>query len=126
MARCSPTVSRSRRARRRDRPPTPNVLSDHQHLGEAIGRHYEPEIEQWRKRCLLRRNVAMTNEVQINRLNGSLGAELRGLNLGSLSSAGLAIINKALIDHHVVAVRDQHLTPAELDAFARMLGAPHG
>jgi taurine dioxygenase len=69
--------------------------------------------------------VAMTNEVQINRLAGSLGAELRGLNLASLSPAGLAIIDKALIDHHVVAVRDQRVTPAELDAFAKMLGAPH-
>ena len=68
----------------------------------------------------------MTNEVQINRLAGSLGAELRGLNLASLSPAGLAIINKALLDHHVVAVRDQRVTPAELEAFARMLGAPHG
>src|SRR5258708_4772458 len=70
--------------------------------------------------------LAMTNEVQINRLAGSLGAELRGLNLASLSPAGLAIINKALLDHHVVAVRDQRVTPAELEAFARMLGAPHG
>ena len=67
----------------------------------------------------------MTNDVQINRLAGSLGAELRGLNLACLSPEGLAIINKALIDHHVVAVREQHLTPAAIDAFARMLGAPH-
>jgi flavin reductase (DIM6/NTAB) family NADH-FMN oxidoreductase RutF len=32
-----------------------NVLSDDQHVGEAVGRHCEPGIEQWSKRCLLRR-----------------------------------------------------------------------
>ena len=70
--------------------------------------------------------AAQENKVQINRLAGALGAEVSGLNLASLGPDGLAIINKALIDHHVIAVRNQQLTPAQLDAFSKMLGPPHG
>src|SRR5882762_9886163 len=69
--------------------------------------------------------VVQKNKVLINRLAGALGAELRGLNLASLTAEGFAILNKALIDHHVIAVRDQKLTPGELHAFSQMLGAAH-
>ena len=69
--------------------------------------------------------TAQKDEVHINRLAGALGAELRGLNLASLTANGLATLNKALIEHHVVAVRDQKLTPGELHAFTQMLGPTH-
>jgi len=69
--------------------------------------------------------TAHKDTVQINRLAGALGAELRGVNLASLTVNGLAILNKALIDHHVVAVRDQKLGPGEFHAFTQMLGPTH-
>lgn len=65
-------------------------------------------------------------QVEIKRLAGTLGAELRGINVTDLTDDGLAVIKQALIDHHVIVLRDQYLSAGALDSFARKLGEPHG
>lgn len=64
-------------------------------------------------------------QVAIKRLTGALGAEVTGLKVVNLSAEDLKTIEQALIDHHVIVLRDQYLSAGELDAFARKLGAPH-
>jgi taurine dioxygenase len=63
--------------------------------------------------------------LEIERIAGALGAEIRGVDLaGSLSADRVAEIRRALLDHLVVFFRDQHLTVAQFLAFARTLGKP--
>jgi alpha-ketoglutarate-dependent taurine dioxygenase len=51
-----------------------------------------------------------------------LGAEIRGIDLGTLADGDFAVLYRAWLDHLVVAVRGQTLTDAELLAFSRRLG----
>jgi len=63
--------------------------------------------------------------LEIEKIAGALGAEIRGVDLaGSLSADRVAEIRRALLDHLVVFFRDQHLTVAQFLAFARTLGKP--
>ena len=58
----------------------------------------------------------------IRRVSGALGAELNGLKLTDLDDAGLGKLLDTLHEHLVVFIPDQHLSPAQLVAFARRLG----
>src|SRR4029450_9119276 len=56
---------------------------------------------------------------------GSLGAEIRGVNISeSLSPEVVAEIRQAFLDHLVIFFRDQKLTPQEQLAFAKRFGEP--
>jgi taurine dioxygenase len=63
--------------------------------------------------------------LEIKRIAGALGAEIHGIDLGTLPSAGIvAEIRAALLEHLVIFFRDQHLSVAQFLAFARALGQP--
>lgn len=65
---------------------------------------------------------AATNTWQGRQLAGAVGLELSGVDLRDLDDAGLAEFRRNLLDHHVIAVRDQTLSPADQIAFGRRFG----
>ena len=63
--------------------------------------------------------------LEIKRIAGALGAEIHGIDLTRVPSAGIVTqIRAALLEHLVVFFRDQHLTVAQFLAFARAVGKP--
>lgn len=63
--------------------------------------------------------------IEIQRLTGALGAEIRGLDLREpLSETRFAELRAALVQHKVVFLRDQRIGDAEQLALARRFGTP--
>jgi alpha-ketoglutarate-dependent taurine dioxygenase len=62
--------------------------------------------------------------LDVTPLSAHIGAELRGLDLRSLSDAEVAAIRAAWLEYKVVFFPGQHLEPAEHLAFAARLGEP--
>ena len=63
--------------------------------------------------------------IEIQQVAGSLGAEIRGVNLSAkLGDETAAEIRDAFLDHLVIFFRDQKLTPHEQLAFAKRFGDP--
>jgi taurine dioxygenase len=55
-------------------------------------------------------------------ISGALGAEVRGLDLEHLDDEGFSSLEQALLDHLVVFLPDQHLSPEGHIALARRFG----
>ena len=51
--------------------------------------------------------------MHVRRLAGALGAEIHDVDLASLDDAAFAELYKLLLEHHVVFLPDQHLSPDE-------------
>jgi taurine dioxygenase len=64
--------------------------------------------------------VAMTLSVQP--FEAPLGAEAHGVDPKALSDADVEAVTRALAEHGVLVLRDQHLSPAELVAFSKRFG----
>lgn len=63
--------------------------------------------------------------IEVRRLAGALGAEVRGVNIaGPLEEQVVAEIRGAFLEHLVVFFPDQSLTPPQLLAFAQRFGEP--
>ena len=62
--------------------------------------------------------------MEIERVTGALGAEIRGADLAALDDDGFAQVQAALLEHLVVFFPDQDLTPDEHRAFAVRFGEP--
>jgi taurine dioxygenase len=63
--------------------------------------------------------------IEIQQVAGSLGAEIRGVNLSApIGDEAVAEIRGAFLDHLVIFFRDQKLTPHEQLAFAKRFGEP--
>ena len=61
-------------------------------------------------------------ELDIRPLSGALGAEVWGPDLATADESTLAAVHRAFLDHHVLVFRDQHLSAAQLKAFAGRFG----
>ena len=66
-------------------------------------------------------------QLDVTRLSGSLGAEIRGIALAKAAPADADVIRSLLMDHQVLFFPDQRLTPDEHIAFGRLFGVlePH-
>jgi taurine dioxygenase len=64
--------------------------------------------------------------LDVARLSGSLGAEIRGISLEKVGPAEADVIKSLLIEHLVLFFPDQHLTPAAHIAFGRHFGKLEG
>ena len=60
--------------------------------------------------------------LDIRRLSGSLGAEIRGLSLVSAGPEEAERIESLLMEHQVLFFPDQHLSPDEHIAFGQLFG----
>jgi taurine dioxygenase len=60
--------------------------------------------------------------LEVARLSGSLGAEVRGIPLAKAGPADADAIRGLLLEHLVLFFPDQHLTPDEHIAFGRLFG----
>ena len=60
--------------------------------------------------------------MEVARLSGSLGAEIRGISLERADSADAEAIRSLLLEHLVLFFPDQHLTPDAHIAFGRLFG----
>ncbi len=63
--------------------------------------------------------------ISVRPLTGSLAAEVRGVDLANLEGDEFAAIREAFLAHHVLAFRDQKLTPDEQIALGRRFGELH-
>lgn len=60
--------------------------------------------------------------IDANPLSGSLGAEVRNVDLANLDQAEFDAIGTAFLEHHVLVFRDQKLTPEQQISFGRRWG----
>jgi taurine dioxygenase len=67
-------------------------------------------------------STAAPSALDVTPVGGALGAEIRGVHLGRITDAEFAAIEQALLDHLVIFLPDQHLTPDEHRAFATRFG----
>jgi taurine dioxygenase len=63
--------------------------------------------------------------MKIRQVAGALGAEISGVDLSQGISTGLAAaIRQVFLEHQVIFLRDQDLSPAQFLAFAQAMGEP--
>ena len=60
--------------------------------------------------------------MDVRKLGRSMGAEVTGVDLGRLYDATFKGIREAFLAHHVLAIRNQALTPEAQIAFSRRFG----
>lgn len=72
------------------------------------------------------KNVTAKETIEVRPVAGRIGAEISGVALGgSLPAETVSEIRQALLKHKVIFFRGQHhLTDAEQEAFAKLLGSP--
>jgi taurine dioxygenase len=63
--------------------------------------------------------------ITVSPVAGALGAEVSGVNLGSLDDATFADIQAAFLEHQVLFFRDQEITRNQHKAFGRRFGDLH-
>ncbi|CAN5679885.1 taurine dioxygenase [soil metagenome] len=63
-------------------------------------------------------------QLDVRFLSGTIGAEIRGLDVRHLDEATVAAVRQVWLERRVVFLPGQHLDPAEHLAFARLFGEP--
>ncbi len=78
--------------------------------------------QEFRRDCGL---MACPLTMQVKKIAGALGAEISGVDLAAgLSAAVAADIRKVFLEHQVIFLRNQALSPAQFLAFAQFMGQP--
>lgn len=63
--------------------------------------------------------------MKIKQIAGALGAEISGIDLSvGLSSEMAKAVRQVLLDHQVIFLKNQNLTPQQFSAFAQAMGEP--
>ena len=68
---------------------------------------------------------ATYTHITVHPISGSLGAEVRGVDLATLDDATFAELYDAFLRHQVVFMRNQKITPEQQLAFAKRFGEIH-
>ncbi|KAK4499762.1 hypothetical protein PRZ48_007948 [Zasmidium cellare] len=68
--------------------------------------------------------ATVSNDFKVNRIAGSLGAEIRGLDVRHLDDAQIKQLHQAWLEHKVIFFRDQQLQPKEFLDFSAHFGRP--
>ena len=63
--------------------------------------------------------------LEILPLSGSIGAEIKGIDVSIIEDQQFALINQALVDYGVIYFREQALTPSQQLSFASIWNEPH-
>ncbi|MDG1274155.1 MAG: TauD/TfdA family dioxygenase, partial [Alphaproteobacteria bacterium] len=63
--------------------------------------------------------------LEILPLSGSIGAEIKGIDVSIIEDQQFALINQALVDYGVIYFREQALTPSQQLSFASRWNEPH-
>lgn len=63
--------------------------------------------------------------IELRPISGSLGTEIRGVNIAALDDETFAEIKQALLEYLVIFFRDQDITPEQQIAFGRRFGDLH-
>lgn len=64
--------------------------------------------------------------INVKPIAGALGAEIEGVNMAEpMGNQVFQEVHDALMEHQVIFLRDQHVTPGEHVAFARQFGTLH-
>lgn len=63
--------------------------------------------------------------LDLKRLTGPVGAEIRGVDLADVSAGLFEAVHRAFLEHHVLVFRDQKLTSEQQIAFGQRFGTLH-
>jgi taurine dioxygenase len=63
--------------------------------------------------------------IDIKPLAGVIGAEIRGVDAADMDADTFAAVNRALLDHGVIVIRNQDITPVQQVAFAKRWNGLH-
>ncbi len=66
--------------------------------------------------------MSMTTEFSVRPITPAIGAEVTGLDVRNATKDDIAALHRALLDHCVLVIRDQHLSPPEQIAFTENWG----
>ncbi|MFK7945020.1 MAG: TauD/TfdA dioxygenase family protein [Paracoccaceae bacterium] len=66
----------------------------------------------------------MATGMAVQPMAGAMGAEIQGVDLGTMDEAMFAAVHKAFLEHQVLVFRDQDLTADAFAAVARQFGEP--
>ncbi|MFE0020201.1 TauD/TfdA dioxygenase family protein [Amycolatopsis sp. NPDC059021] len=67
--------------------------------------------------------ISSATDIGVTKLAGNVGAEITGVDAGQpLGDEAVAVLRKALLDHKVIYLRDQHIDYAAQVAFAQRFG----
>ncbi len=65
------------------------------------------------------------DKIEVTPIAGSLGAEVRGVDLRTMDNHAWAAVHQAFLDHKVVAIRDQDLSPQDIMDVGARIGEPN-
>jgi hypothetical protein len=71
------------------------------------------------------RSDRMATSITVTPIAGSLGAEVTGVDLRTMDNHDWAQVHQAFLDHKVIAIRDQALTPQDLMDVGARFGEPN-
>jgi taurine dioxygenase len=63
--------------------------------------------------------------IEITPLAGVIGAEIRGVDVSAMDARTFEAVNRAMLEHGVIVIRDQDITPAQQVAFAKRWNGLH-